>query len=73
MLVCFYQAGFFAVLSLFQKWVDLFDEYPVMMAVETAIILKGMHNLMSAHFDLLNYEKLADTMKEFEKFAGIQL
>ena len=56
-----------------QRWVDLFEKYPDMLAVETASYIKGMHNLMSAHFDLLNHEKLAETIKQFEKFARHKL
>ena len=56
-----------------QRWVDLFEKYPDMLAVETANYIKGMHNLMSAHFDLLNHEKLAETIRQFEKFARHKL
>ncbi|MGZ8557015.1 MAG: hypothetical protein ACXWWC_01710 [Chitinophagaceae bacterium] len=56
-----------------QRWVDLFEKYPDMLEVETASYIKGMHNLMSAHFDLLNHEKLAETIKQFEKFARHKL
>ena len=56
-----------------QRWVDLFEKHPDMLAVETASYIKGMHNLMSAHFDLLNHEKLAETIKHFEKFARHKL
>ena len=52
-----------------QKWVDIFEEYPNMLAVETASFIKGMHNLMSAHFDLRNEPKMAETIKNFEVFA----
>jgi hypothetical protein len=52
-----------------QKWVTIFEEYPNMMAVETASYIKGMHNLMSAHFDLRNEPKMAETIKKFELFA----
>ncbi|MBL7741042.1 MAG: hypothetical protein JNK14_17605 [Chitinophagaceae bacterium] len=52
-----------------QKWVDLFAEQPAMIEVETGNYIKGMHNLMGAHFDLLNPKKLAETIEEFEKFA----
>lgn len=52
-----------------QKWVDIFEEYPNMMAVETASYIKGMHNLMSAHFDLRNEPKMVETIKKFELFA----
>jgi hypothetical protein len=52
-----------------QKWVDVFAEYPNMLPVETASYIKGMHNLMSAHFDLRNEPKMAETIKQFELFA----
>jgi len=52
-----------------QKWVDLFSQYPGLLKVETASYIKGMHNLMGAHFNLLNHEKLAQSIKQFEQFA----
>ena len=52
-----------------QKWVDLFNEQPGMIGAETANYIKGMHNLMGAHFDLLNHKKLAESIEQFEKFA----
>jgi hypothetical protein len=52
-----------------QKWVDVFKEFPEMLQVETASYIKGMHNLMSAHFDLRNEVKMAETIKTFEQFA----
>jgi hypothetical protein len=52
-----------------QKWVDLFVEQPDMLSVETATYIKGMHNLMGAHFSLLNPEKLKESIKKFELFA----
>src|SRR6188508_1189542 len=51
-----------------QKWVDLFDEYPFMLTAETAMYIKGMHNLMGAHFNLLNHEKLKESIRKFEDF-----
>lgn len=56
-----------------QKWVDLFDEEPKMIEAETAMYVKGMHNLMSAHFDLLNHDKLADCIRKFKAFAKSNL
>ena len=52
-----------------QKWVNIFDQNPGMILVETASYIKGMHNLMSAHFDLRNDVKMAQTLKIFEQFA----
>ena len=52
-----------------QRWVDIFNAHPAMIAVETSHYIKGMHNLLNAHFDLRNYRKLATTLKQFEKFS----
>src|SRR5438552_4750692 len=52
-----------------QKWVDLFAEHPNMFEIETAHYIKGMHNLMGAHFDLRNAKKLNESIDEFEKFS----
>ena len=51
-----------------QKWVDLFDADPKMIDIETAHYIKGLHNLMGAHFDLRNYQKFNDTIRIFENF-----
>ena len=53
-----------------QKWVDVFRNEPEMIAVETAHYIKGMHNLLNAHFDLSNFQKFEETLKEFENFAN---
>jgi hypothetical protein len=52
-----------------QKWINLFDEHPGMLQTETATYIKGMHNLMGSYFDLLNHKKLAEAIKQFERFA----
>ena len=52
-----------------QKWVDLFAAYPGLLKVETASYIKGMHNVMGAHFNLMNQEKLAQSIKQFEQFV----
>lgn len=52
-----------------QKWVDLFTLYPGLLKVETASYIKGMHNLMGAHFNLMNQDKLAQRIKQFENFT----
>jgi hypothetical protein len=52
-----------------QQWVDAFTQYPDMLKVETAIYIKAMHNLMGAHFNLLNHEKLSKSIKHFEQFV----
>ena len=40
-----------------------------MIEVETIHYIKGMHNLLNAHFDLQNYQKFDEVLKQFEKFA----
>lgn len=52
-----------------QKWVNLFEEFPGLLKVETANYIKGMHNLMGAQFNLLNEAKLAATIQQFESFT----
>jgi tetratricopeptide (TPR) repeat protein len=52
-----------------QKWIDLFYEDEVMIAVETGHYIKGMHNLLNAHFDLRNFKAFQKTLDQFEAFA----
>ena len=52
-----------------QKWIDLFNEQPLMKEVETGHYIKGMHNLLNAHFDLRNFKQFEITLKQFEEFS----
>ena len=52
-----------------QKWVDVFRAEPLMIRVETSHYIKAMHYLLNAHFDLRNFTRFADTLREFEAFA----
>ena len=52
-----------------QKWVDLFEKEPFMLGIETSQYIKGMHNLLGAHFDLLNDQKFRETLRQFEDFS----
>lgn len=52
-----------------QRWVDLFMQEPLMIEIETASYIKGVHNLLNAHFTLRNYPKFEILLEEFEKFA----
>lgn len=52
-----------------QKWVNLFHEQREMIRVETGHYIKGMHNLMNAHFILRNVQKFELTLQLFEQFA----
>ena len=54
-----------------KKWVDLFDEEPAMVTVETGHYIKGMHTLLNALFNLRNYELFQVVLKRFEKFAAM--
>lgn len=56
-----------------KKWVDLFDGEPEMIRIETAQYIKGVHNLLNAHFDLRNYNKFEDVIKKFDSFAASDL
>ncbi len=44
-----------------------------MLPVETSSYIKGMHNLLNAHFGLRNYSKFNETLKEFQDFAESDL
>ena len=64
----FIQQDFFRCYHYSQKWVSLFEEYPGLLKVETASYIKGMHNLMGAQFNLMDHEKLAKSIKQFDQF-----
>lgn len=51
-----------------QKWVDLFSDYAFMVEIETSHYIKGLHNLLGAHFDLQNYDRFNEVLQQFEKF-----
>ncbi len=52
-----------------QKWIDLFNVQEAMKQVEIGHYIKGLHNLLNAHFDLRNFEKFEITLREFEAFS----
>ena len=51
-----------------QRWVDLFEKEPFMKKVESQHYIKGMHNLLNAHFMLQNHVKFEEVLEEFERF-----
>lgn len=51
-----------------QKWVDMFIKEPYMIGIETAHYIKGLHNLLNAHFGLQNYKKYNEVLEVFETF-----
>lgn len=52
-----------------KKWVELFEEQPMMIRVETGHYIKGLHNLLNAHFDLRNHREFEKTLRLFEQVA----
>ena len=52
-----------------QKWISLYDREPAMVGVETGHYIKGLHNLLNAHFDLRNFKEFKTALKKFEDFA----
>ena len=52
-----------------QKWVQSFTQHTEMITVEMGQYIKGLHNLLSAHFALNNYDKFNETLQQFEAFA----
>ena len=52
-----------------QRWVDLFSQESLMIEIETASYIKGIHNLINAHFTLRNYSKFELLLVKFEEFA----
>jgi hypothetical protein len=65
----FIQQDFLMYYRYGKKWIDLFNEQPLMKEVETGHYVKGMHNLLNAHFDLRNFKQFEITLKQFEEFA----
>ncbi len=53
-----------------QKWVMLFEDHPNMKMVETSQYIRGMHNLLSANFNLSNYPTFNEYLQKFEDFAN---
>ncbi len=53
-----------------QKWVNLFLDEPAMIQIETGNYIKGLHNLLNAHFTLRNYAGFDKTLSLFEEFSN---
>jgi hypothetical protein len=52
------------------KWIALFDDQPQMRRIETPYYIKGMHNLLLAHFMLRNHVGFRTVLERFEQFAA---
>ncbi|HEY0730826.1 MAG TPA: hypothetical protein VGD33_00290 [Chitinophagaceae bacterium] len=53
-----------------QKWVSLFHEFRQMIPIETPHYIKGLHNLLNAHFDLRNDLGFENAIKELEELSN---
>jgi hypothetical protein len=51
-----------------RKWIDLYEKEPLMVRTETGHYIKGMHNLLNAHFVLRDFDKFRITLRHFESF-----
>jgi len=51
------------------KMINLFKEDEIMIAVETGHYIKGIHNLLNAHFVLRNFKQFKIALQQFEKFS----
>jgi hypothetical protein len=51
------------------KWVNLYEEQPLMKRVETGHYIKGLHNLLNSLFDLRIHDKFNEILGRFEEFA----
>jgi hypothetical protein len=56
-----------------QKWIDLFEEQPVMKEVETGHYIKGVHTLLNAFFDLRYFERFETVLNKFEQFSKTEI
>lgn len=55
-----------------QRWVDLFTRNPSMVRVETGHYIKGLHQLLNAHFDLRNHRGFQQTLRLFESLVRLE-
>ncbi|MFN5422869.1 MAG: hypothetical protein ACK5AO_06355 [bacterium] len=51
-----------------QRWIDLFEKEPHMIKAEPQHFIKGMHNLLNAHFMLRNDKKFDIELVRFQEF-----
>jgi len=52
-----------------QKWVDIFHDEPAMVQIETGNYIKGLHNLLNAHFTMRNSDGFHKVLTELETFG----
>ena len=51
-----------------QRWVELFEQEPVMKTVHAPLYLKGLHNLLGTLFHSLSYERFVENLAALERF-----
>ncbi len=51
-----------------QKWVSLFDGNPELRKLNATLYLKGLHTLLNALFNTLQYEKFRQALRQLEQF-----
>lgn len=51
-----------------QRWVELFREEPGLRELYAPLYLKGVHNLLNALFNTLQYEKFVEALAELQSF-----
>ncbi|NJK84251.1 MAG: hypothetical protein HC912_11130, partial [Saprospiraceae bacterium] len=54
-----------------QRWVDAFHEDQQMIAFETPLYLKSLHNLLNTLFNLWHYERFMDALQKFEAAKSV--
>lgn len=54
-----------------QKWVNLFGANPEIIQLHPTLYLKGMHNLLNALFNVLNYNKFTEALDTLNDFPNI--
>ena len=53
------------------KWADLYRRHPHMIGIETGHFVKGMHNLLNAHFALRDFRGFDRTLAAFRQSAAL--
>ncbi|MDX1478212.1 MAG: hypothetical protein R3301_10945, partial [Saprospiraceae bacterium] len=51
-----------------QKWVDLFEDHPELLAHNIPLYLKGLHNLLNVLYLTLQYDRFAAVLADLEQF-----
>lgn len=51
-----------------QTWVDLLNNEPELKQLNLSIYLKGLHNLLSALFNTLHYDRFVEVLNELDEF-----